>query len=254
MLSQEWKYTTHLGALERFKNDLVYRLRKRVFDAFMREFRPGAEARVADFGVSTHRYHPVHYYFETLYPHKDRLTALGREGSYWYEEVFPGLKYVNCDLRSIPFPDDYFDFGLCSDVIEHAGSRAEQRALVEEVCRTCRNVLFTAPNRSFPIETHTFVPFLHWLPGREFRLLLQACGLRTFASEAMLNPLDGTTLLSLFPRNRENTLLRVTRPLPIKLICVSRMTTGGPPRRNPHASGEAQGISLKENFNLQGSQ
>ena len=214
----EVKYTTSLGPLERWKNDLAFALRRRVFGDFMREFAPGPEARIADFGVSIHDTHHAHYYFEELYPHKERLTALGREGSYWYEEKFPGLKYVNCDLRAIPFPDDHFDFGLCSEVVEHAGSREEQRRLVEEVCRTCRNVMFTTPNRSFPVEVHTFVPFLHWLPGPEFRTLLQACGMKMFATEEMLNPLDARALLSLNPANRRNEILPKTPFLPNKHI------------------------------------
>lgn len=214
-------YTTELGRFERFKNDLAFRLRRRVFDLFMRTFSPGRDARIADFGVSRHRTHPAHYYFEELYPHKDRVTALGREGSTWYEEQFPGMKYVDCDLRRIPRPDDDFEFGLCSDVIEHAGSRAEQRKLVHEVCRTCRNVMFTTPNRSFPLEVHTFMPMVHWLPGREFRSILQSIGLKHLASEEMLNPMDARTMLGLFPTGRRNAIFRVSPMLPIKLVCIS---------------------------------
>ena len=49
------KYSTELGALDRMKNDLAFRVRRRIFETFMRECAPGSDARVADFGVSGHR-------------------------------------------------------------------------------------------------------------------------------------------------------------------------------------------------------
>ena len=69
------RYSTELGALDRLKNDLAFRVRRRIFDVFMRECAPGPGSRVADFGVSGHRNHPVHTFFEALYPHRKQLTA-----------------------------------------------------------------------------------------------------------------------------------------------------------------------------------
>jgi hypothetical protein len=222
----EHQYTTDLGRIEHFKNDLAFLLRRWAFDLFMRLVQPSREATVADFGVSRHRAHRAHYWFEELYPWKDRVTALGREGAYWYEEQFPGMKYIDCDLRHIPLPDNHFDIGICGDVVEHAGDRESQRRLVHEVCRTCRCVFFTTPNRSFPLEVHTLVPFAHWLPGPAFRAVLQSLGMRTFATEEMLNPLDGRAFLSLFPQSRTNRLFRVSRAIPIKLVCLSNHVNG----------------------------
>ncbi|HWO06805.1 MAG TPA: class I SAM-dependent methyltransferase, partial [Methylomirabilota bacterium] len=147
------RYATELGAFDRIKNDLAFQVRRRIFERFMRECAPGPEARVADFGVSGHRDHPVHYFFETLYPHRDRLTVIGRaaEDAGWFPEAFPGLRFLEADLREIPLPDRYFDYGICNAVVEHAGSRAQQIALVSEVCRVCRCVLFTTPNKRFPV-------------------------------------------------------------------------------------------------------
>ncbi len=163
------KYSTELGTLDRMKNDLAFRVRRRIFETFMRECAPGPDSRVADFGVSGHRDHPVHYFFETLYPHRSRLTVIGREAEEagWFAEEFPGLTFLEADLRSIPLPTGYFDYGICNAVVEHGGPRDQQRALVAEVCRVSRCVLFTTPNKRFPVELHTFLPLIHWLPGRE---------------------------------------------------------------------------------------
>jgi SAM-dependent methyltransferase len=217
-------YSAKLGALDRWKNDLAMSVRKKVFRQFWRTMQPTRDMRVADFGVSGHRDHPAHYFFETLYPWKDRLTAIGRaaESADWLPDQFPGLTFVEADLRSIPLPDNYFDVGLCNAVVEHAGTYDQQVALVHEVCRVSKRVMFTTPNKGFPVEVHTFVPFAHWLPDQQFRAVLRALGHDDLARIEQLNPLDAPTFLSLFPPERDTRLEAVGIPLlRTNLVCVS---------------------------------
>lgn len=218
------KYSTDLGRFSRLRDDFAFKVRRKVFDLFMRECAPSLECRVADFGVSGHRDHPAHYFFEVLYPYTDRLTVLGREseGARWYPEQFPGLTYIECDLRSIPLPDCYFDYGICNAVVEHAGPREEQVALLREVCRVCKCVMFTTPNKRFLCEVHTFLPFIHWLPDSAYRAILRKIGLEYFAEIENLNLLDSASFLTLFPPARHNRLLKTGLPLlPFNLICIS---------------------------------
>lgn len=218
------KYSTDLRGLSRFRDDLAFKVRRKVFDLFMRTFAPSPECRVADFGASGHRSHPAHCFFEVLYPYTDRLTVLGREseGAQWYPQQFPGLTYIECDLRSIPLADRYFDYGICNAVVEHGGTQAQQAALVREVCRVCRRVMFTTPNKRFPVELHTFLPFLHWLPDPTYRAILRALGFGYFARVENLNLLEGASFLALFPLNRQNRLLKTGLPLlPSNLVCIS---------------------------------
>lgn len=217
-------YTTDLGLANKVRNDLAFRLRRRVFDLFMKECAPTPRSRVADFGVSGHRDHPVHHFFEHLYPHRENLTALGwdKEGTGWLPGAFPGIRFLECDLRSISLPDGTFDYGICNAVVEHAGDRLSQKALVHEVCRVCRQVLFTTPNRRFLIELHTFLPVFHWLRGPVHRSLLRSFGCEYFAKVENLNPVDAKAFLSLFPAERCNRLLPIGFPLlPANLVCIS---------------------------------
>ena len=218
------RYSTELGALDRIKNDLAFQVRRRIFERFMQEFSPGPNARVADFGVSGHRDHPVHYFFETLYPYRESLTVIGREAEQagWFAAAFPGLRYVEADLRSIPLPDRYFDYGICNAVVEHGGRREQQVALVAEVCRVSKCGLFTTPNQRFPIELHTFLPLLHWLPDPAYRATLRVLGHTYFADVENLNLLDAPSFLSLFPSSRRNRLLKSGLPLlRSNLVCLS---------------------------------
>jgi SAM-dependent methyltransferase len=220
-------YTTHLGRLDHLKNRLALGVRRRIFRLFMQECCPGPDDLVADFGATGHDDHPVHVFFETMYPYPRNLTVIAREaeGARWFPERFLGVSFLEADLRSIPVPDRFFHAGLCNAVVEHAGTRAEQMALVREVCRVCRRVMFTTPNRWFPIELHTFLPLLHWLPEVQYRAVLRLLGQSYFAEVGNLNLLDASSFLGLFPPDRHNRVLKAGFGLvSSNLACVSILT------------------------------
>ena len=82
---------------------------------------------------------------------------------------------VVADGRKLPFPDDAFDVAFSNAVLEHVGSREDQRRFLHELCRVAPRVFVSTPNRWFPVELHTRLPLLHWLPrpmrDRAFALL-----------------------------------------------------------------------------------
>lgn len=94
-----------------------------------------------------------------------------------------------------------FDLVVSSATIEHVGSRENQAAMIDSCIKLAnRYVFITTPNRWHPFEFHTRLPFIHWLPCRQYRLLLRKIGYGFFAEEKHLNLLDSHTLSS-FMRN-----------------------------------------------------
>jgi hypothetical protein len=78
-----------------------------------------------------------------------------------------GLATVRGDGRALPFADGSFDYVVSNAVIEHVGGVAGARAMLREAERVARRGwIHTTPNRRFPMEVHTGVPVLHWLPTR----------------------------------------------------------------------------------------
>jgi SAM-dependent methyltransferase len=76
---------------------------------------------------------------------------------------YPG-PFVCADVTAgLPFADGEFDLVYCSSVIEHV-EPADRAAFAAELRRVGRGWFVQTPARSFPIEPHALLPFVHWLP------------------------------------------------------------------------------------------
>jgi hypothetical protein len=169
--------------------------RRRMFQAFLDNFKPAAGETIADVGVTSDREHDHSNYFEAWYQHKSQITAVGIEDASFLEAAYPGVTFIRASGTALPFADGSFDFVHSSAVIEHAGSFAQQTQLLSEIWRVAkRGVFVTTPNRWFPIELHTVLPFLHYLPPPHYRAILRKIGLSFFAEESNLNLMSGQSL------------------------------------------------------------
>ena len=150
---------------------------------------------VLDVGVTADRKCGFTNFFEAMFPHPDRITAFSDQDASWMCGEWPGLKFVRGDARKMPFPDNSFDFVFSSAVIEHVGSRDCQLAFLRECFRVARKWVFvTTPNRWFPVEMHTTLPLLHWLPMRWHRKIIRSLGFEALSREENLNLLDEKSL------------------------------------------------------------
>ena len=159
------------------------RSRRRKLRLFLEELRPGPDTTVLDVGADEVGFGGAggqsgcgtHNFFEELYPWRARITALGPHDGTGFRRHYPDVSYVQGDACALPFPDQSFDVVFSNAVIEHAGDRARQRLFVEEALRVGRRVFLTTPNRWFPVEVHTRLPLVHWLPegaaGRAYDLV-----------------------------------------------------------------------------------
>jgi hypothetical protein len=176
---------------------ILYQKRREIFDCFMREMSPTEKDTVLDIGVSDED-HPSSNLFEKLYPYTSRITAVGIHNFKHLKEVYPGLTFVRADGRSLPFDDNSFDYVYSHAVLEHTGSRASQLAFIAEAFRVAtKGVFITTPNRSHPVEFHTAIPLLHYLPHKFYRKIYSLLGKKFYAREENLNLLSAKELLSL---------------------------------------------------------
>ncbi|MFL5962817.1 MAG: class I SAM-dependent methyltransferase [Gaiellaceae bacterium] len=180
--------------LRRVASRVSMRSRERKLQLFLDLLQPGPQTTVVDVGVTDAPFGAgsTDNFFEALYPWPEQITGVGQTELERFAVAFPQVRAVRADGRDLPFGDTEFDIGFSNAVVEHvAGEREGQRQFVHELCRVARRVFVTTPNRYFPLEVHTLLPFVHWLPkGPRERLL---------PFDDVLDPLSPKELAALFP-------------------------------------------------------
>ena len=185
----------------RLADSISLRSRKRKLRLLLDELRPTAATSVLDVGADELGFGDgdgcaTMNFFEESYPWPERITALGLHDGEGFRARYPHIPYVQGDACALPFEDGAFDIVFSNAVIEHVGGRARQRQLVSEAIRVGRRVFITTPNRRFPVEVHTRLPFVHWLPDAVSHRAYRAAG-KEFATE--LHLLTRGSFAALFP-------------------------------------------------------
>jgi SAM-dependent methyltransferase len=156
----------------RFVDAVSLRSRRRKLRLFLDELDPTPASTILDVGVDEVGFGAdggqsgcgTHNFFEEQYPWPGRITAVGLHDGTSFSQRHPEIVYVQGNACALPFPDQSFDVVFSNAVIEHVGDIERQRLFVAETLRVGRRVFLTTPNRWFPIEVHTRLPFVHWLP------------------------------------------------------------------------------------------
>jgi ubiquinone/menaquinone biosynthesis C-methylase UbiE len=83
-----------------------------------------------------------------------------------YSWTSPSVRSIMADGRTLPFATHSFDWVFSNAIIEHVGDTLNQRRFADEIRRVAARGYFVAtPNRFFPIEPHTLLPFYQFLPS-----------------------------------------------------------------------------------------
>ena len=135
------------------------------------------------------------------------MVACGLEEPDHVEQLFPQVRYVRvARAQALPFADREFDLAFCNAVIEHVGTRERQRAFLADVLRVARMAFVTTPNRWYPVELHTLLPLLHYMPHSVYRRIYHALGFEFFSREENLNLLGRRELEQLVPIERRGSV------------------------------------------------
>lgn len=87
------------------------------------------------------------------------LTASWLKGTTGYAVIGDGCQ--------MPFRTGSFDWVFSNAVIEHVGGWEQQRQFAAEIRRVARKGYFVStPNRHFPVDPHSLLPFFQYLPPR----------------------------------------------------------------------------------------
>jgi ubiquinone/menaquinone biosynthesis C-methylase UbiE len=129
-------------------------------DLFFNRLRPRRGDSLLDVGGGT----GIHGEFGRMYRYFSVVQVINLDPQVIEEE---GLKHVKCDMADgccLPFRNRSFDWVFSNAVIEHVGGAARQQRFAEEIRRVARKGYFVAtPNRYFPVDPHTLIPFYQFL-------------------------------------------------------------------------------------------
>lgn len=192
-----------------FSSPVSWHIRKKIFSLFMEIMNPNEYITIIDVGVGADRVHIEDNFFEKLYPFKGKIVGVGLEDASFLEEEYPGFTFIQADGTCLPFTDRAFDIAFSSAVVEHVGSREKQAQFISEVLRVSRSAFITTPYRYFPIEVHTNLPLLHFLPVNIHRRILRLVGMSFLAKEENLNFLGKHDFASLFPSRSKVSIIRL---------------------------------------------
>ena len=191
-------YYQHSGKVA-LASRISYAVRQQIFERFMSIMQPTTHSRVLDIGVTSDTTYRESNFLEKLYPHTSQLVCIGTEDGSHLENEYPGLTFMRVESgKPLPFTDAEFDFAFSNAVIEHVGNAEQQAAFVQEACRVARRVFITTPNRWFPVEHHTAVPLLHYLPKPIYRRIIAHSPLHYWSHERHLNSLTFSSFKKCF--------------------------------------------------------
>ena len=133
-------------------------LRRRRFALFQSIVAPiDKPIRVLDVGGSEEYWEQMDF----ISPDVINLTILNLEA---HTSARANVHFVIGDARRLPFGGHAFDIVFSNAVLEHVGSEDDQSAAAAEIARVGRHLLVMVPNRYWPIEVHTLLPFYQFWP------------------------------------------------------------------------------------------
>src|ERR1700679_2063749 len=151
------RYYRHAGSMN-FIRRISALARRRVFDLFMQTMQPKPQDRILDIGTSDDTGIESNM-LEQLYPHRANLTCASLTDGKTILAAYPGVRHVRITAgEPLPFKHNEFDIVHSNAVLEHAGSRTQQKNFIAEMCRVAPRRFLAVPNRGFPVEPHTCLP------------------------------------------------------------------------------------------------
>lgn len=201
-MSKAIDYFSYNNPFIKVKTFFSCRARKKMYSRFDQMLHPTQTDNVLDLGVTPDTKLADSNFFEKLYPYKNKLTIASIEDCKFLVQKYGLKEFVqNKPQEPLPFTDDQFDILFCSAVLEHVGTREDQKFFLKECMRVSKKIFITTPNRYFPVEMHTFLPFLHWLPWTVFQRIVRKLKGDFWADIHNLNLLSCKDIRKMFGEN-----------------------------------------------------
>ena len=188
------------------KNSFFYKLIKKIildarenfFNHFIHSTKYNDNQSLLDIGTTPSLDSEQNIILEKTKNNKN-ITCLSDQDCSILVKKYPNIKdFIIGDGTNTNFKDMSFNIVHSNATIEHVGSYNNQIAFVKEAWRVSKNHIFIqTPNRFYPVDFHTNLPLIHWLPKKIHRKILKFIGLNFYSSEENLNLLSESNLIDI---------------------------------------------------------
>lgn len=188
-------FTTKVKKNYSYFNNIFYsfflkKYREKIFNIFLENVKLKKIYKVIDIGGTDVDSLSENYFLHN-YPYKKSITCFSNQKLDNLKNKYSFLIIKKGDGRNTNLPDNFYEIVHSNATIEHVGSFDNQIKFVRELYRISKKIIFMqTPNRYFPIDFHTLLPFLHWLPKKIHRKILDIIGLKFLSKESNLNLLS----------------------------------------------------------------
>jgi ubiquinone/menaquinone biosynthesis C-methylase UbiE len=171
--------------------------RDKFFDIFKKKTQYSKKKSIIDIGT-TPSLRKIHNSILSKVKKNNNVTCLSNLNCKSLSKKYTNIKkFIQADARKNNLSRNSFDIVHSNATIEHVGSYKNQLSFVKECVRISKKYVFIqTPNRFFPIDFHTFLPFIHWLPKSIHRKILKGVGLSFYSYEKNLNLLSKKDLIN----------------------------------------------------------
>jgi ubiquinone/menaquinone biosynthesis C-methylase UbiE len=144
--------------------------------------KPSRDTEIVDIGITSEITFEINY-LEKIYSFKKNITSRSLSDGVKIINANPGVRHVKVESTELPFKSNQFNIYYSNALLENVGNSNSQKQLFNEILRIAKRIYMVIPKRYFPIEHHTSLPFIHWLPKRIFRKILNKIGQNFYSEE-----------------------------------------------------------------------
>lgn len=159
-----------------------YNARKKRTRVFLESFSLNEHTKILDLGSGNGSH--IHSVIEDtkIAPSNVYIADIKPDAIHQGKNRYGYVPILLMESESLPFPNHFFDIVFCSSVIEHVtipkaniwhlysgksfkqNAAIRQKAFSDEIKRLGKQYFVQTPYKHFPIESHTWLPFMAWLP------------------------------------------------------------------------------------------
>jgi len=196
MVSNNKVYWKKVQLLDSFFKKKLLENREKILKIFHNKINYNNEMSFLDVGTTSNTEKNHNLILQKISNNKN-ITCLSNQDCSFLKNQYPNIKnFIIGDGCNNQLKDNTFDIVYSNATIEHVGSHNNQKLFISECVRVAKkNIFITTPNRYFPLDFHTKIPLIHFLPKIIHRKILNLFGHSFFAKEENLNLLSKKDLI-----------------------------------------------------------